>query len=305
MAPGATPSCTSGAPRPSHPTDVCLDPVQGAPRQMWPAIHAARSASSSPACVQARSVDASQARHPGMACYRKPVNAQGGKGSEPFSECRAPFRPEKLAPSAKLTKVRIPLRPAEAALAPLGAERDTLPSGRVIHALTLTYKLAVAEAGKHTVTLPLLNRCGPLFLRFAPLTMVWLPQYGSSATYTLARMPLAAAAVSERLQWTLHNTTASRRCLHQTRSGARWVHAHTPVHASGSWAEAVVSAPRLRPCCRFVYDGELEGQMTMLCDANKRLLKVSDIYPEDVQLGKGDYTIRAQLRHDDTGARLH
>ena len=42
--------------------------------------------------------------------------------------------------------------------------------------------------------------------------------------------------------------------------------------------------------------------MTMLCDGNKRLLKVSDIYPEDVQLGKGDYFIRAQLRHDDTGA---
>jgi len=50
-----------------------------------------------------------------------------------------------------------------------------------------------------------------------------------------------------------------------------------------------------------VYDGELEGQMTMLFDTNKRLIKVNDIYPEDVQLGKGNYTIRAQLRHDNRG----
>ena len=53
--------------------------------------------------------------------------------------------------------------------------------------------------------------------------------------------------------------------------------------------------------CRYVYDGELEGQMSMLFDSNKRLIKVNDIYPEDVQLGKGTYTIRAQLRHDDRG----
>jgi len=53
---------------------------------------------------------------------------------------------------------------------------------------------------------------------------------------------------------------------------------------------------------RYVYDGELEGQMTFLTDVNKRLIKVSDIYPEDLQLSKGDYIIRAQLRHDDTGS---
>ena len=50
-----------------------------------------------------------------------------------------------------------------------------------------------------------------------------------------------------------------------------------------------------------MYDAELEGQMSMLFDGNRRLLKVSDIYPEEVQLAKGDYVIRAQLRHDDTG----
>lgn len=54
--------------------------------------------------------------------------------------------------------MRIPLRPTEAVLAPLPGARDVLPDGRTIHSLTLTYKLNVAEAGKHTVTLPLLNR---------------------------------------------------------------------------------------------------------------------------------------------------
>lgn len=61
-------------------------------------------------------------------------------------------------PSAKLTTVHIPLRPSEAVLAPLPGKRDTLPNNRTIHSLLLTYKLSVAEAGKHTVTLPPLNR---------------------------------------------------------------------------------------------------------------------------------------------------
>eukprot|EP00884_Botryococcus_braunii_P019412 jgi/Botrbrau1/6154/Bobra.331_2s0044.1 len=39
--------------------------------------------------------------------------------------------------------------------------------------------------------------------------------------------------------------------------------------------------------------------MSMLFDTNKRLLKVNDIYPEAVQLSKGDYIIRLYLRHDD------
>ena len=41
----------------------------------------------------------------------------------------------------------------------------------------------------------------------------------------------------------------------------------------------------------------------MLFDANKRLIKINDIYPEDVQLAKGNYTIRAQLRHDNRGTQ--
>ena len=75
--------------------------------------------------------------------------------------CRAPIQSEKLVPSAKLTAVHIPLRPCEAVLAPLPGKRDALPNNRAIHSLLLTYKLSVAEAGKHTVTLPPLNGCFP------------------------------------------------------------------------------------------------------------------------------------------------
>ncbi|KAL0024941.1 hypothetical protein WJX77_004746 [Trebouxia sp. C0004] len=57
-----------------------------------------------------------------------------------------------------------------------------------------------------------------------------------------------------------------------------------------------VTVPMLN---RYVYDGEFEGQMSMLHDTNKRLIKVSDIYPDYADLKKGDYVIRLQLRHDD------
>ena len=71
--------------------------------------------------------------------------------------CRAPFSTEKLQMSAQLTKVRIPLRPSSSTLLPLSGDRDRLPTGKAVHGLTLTYKLSVAEAGKHTPTLPTLN----------------------------------------------------------------------------------------------------------------------------------------------------
>ena len=96
--------------------------------------------------------------------------------------CRAPFRRERLAPAAKLEKVCIPLRPTEAVLAPLPGARDVLPNGRTIHTLTLTYKLNVAEAGKHAVTLPLLNRHALLISASTPENppcfMTGRPLYG-------------------------------------------------------------------------------------------------------------------------------
>lgn len=70
----------------------------------------------------------------------------------------ATLQRERVKPAAKLDVLRIPLRPAEAELAPLATPRDTLWEGRVTHRLLLTYKLSMAEAGKVTPTLPMLNR---------------------------------------------------------------------------------------------------------------------------------------------------
>ncbi len=50
--------------------------------------------------------------------------------------------------------------------------------------------------------------------------------------------------------------------------------------------------------CRYVYDNVVEAEMYMVYDTNKRLLSVGDIYPAEVTLNKGDYTIKLLLRHD-------
>ncbi|GAB4814120.1 hypothetical protein N2152v2_001166 [Parachlorella kessleri] len=130
-----------------------------------------------------------------------------GAGGSLKVYARATLRREKIKPQVKLDTLRIPLRPTDAELAPLPFPRDTLPQGRVTHRLILTYKLSMAEAGKVTPTLPMLNG--------------------------------------------------------------------------------------------YVYDGELEAQMSMVFNTNKQKLAVSDIYPKEVQLKKGDYVIRLVLRHDD------
>ena len=88
--------------------------------------------------------------------------------------CRAPFQAEKLAPSAKLTTVHIPLRPSESVMAPLLGKRDALPNQRTIHSLLLTYKLTVVEAGKHTIRLPLLNK----YVR-----MPWVPVFSGTSLH--------------------------------------------------------------------------------------------------------------------------
>lgn len=81
------------------------------------------------------------------------ASSPGGLALEPGGpvrlELRAPFRRERFHPSASLTGVASSVRPTDAALEPLAAPRDTLPEGRVIHQLVLTYKLAGLEPGKY------------------------------------------------------------------------------------------------------------------------------------------------------------
>jgi tripeptidyl-peptidase-2 len=50
---------------------------------------------------------------------------------------------------------------------------------------------------------------------------------------------------------------------------------------------------------RFVYDSEIEAQMSFTRDENKQLLGVGDIYPDAITLKKGEYTVQLALRHED------
>ncbi len=72
--------------------------------------------------------------------------------------CRAPLRREKLAPTAKLNTIQIPIRPSSSVVSPLSKERDALPDNRVIHKVEITYKLKAEEAGSYKPTLPMLNQ---------------------------------------------------------------------------------------------------------------------------------------------------
>ena len=71
---------------------------------------------------------------------------------------RAALRTEKINPNVKLHTLQIPVRPTDTQMQPLCSPRDQLPQGRIIHALTLTYKLSLDTEGKHRVTVPMLNR---------------------------------------------------------------------------------------------------------------------------------------------------
>lgn len=81
-----------------------------------------------------------------------------GAGGPAKLHALAPLRRERLKPSASLDALRIPLRPTDAALAPLPGPRDALWDGRVAHSLLLTYAFTLAEGGAVTPTLPALNR---------------------------------------------------------------------------------------------------------------------------------------------------
>jgi Tripeptidyl peptidase II len=69
-------------------------------------------------------------------------------------QVHAPLRRTKLAPKATLDTLIVPLRPVDAVLSAQSSARDSLPRGRVMHRLELTYKLALAEGGTVTPTTP-------------------------------------------------------------------------------------------------------------------------------------------------------
>ncbi|KAB2016864.1 hypothetical protein ES319_D08G122200v1 [Gossypium barbadense] len=72
-------------------------------------------------------------------------------------EAEALLALEKLAPTAVLNKIRVPYRPIEAKLCTLPSNRDKLPSGKQILALTLTYKFKLEDGAEVKPHIPLLN----------------------------------------------------------------------------------------------------------------------------------------------------
>ncbi|KAE8663274.1 Tripeptidyl-peptidase 2 [Hibiscus syriacus] len=72
-------------------------------------------------------------------------------------EAEALLASEKLAPAAVLNKIRVPYRPVEAKLCTLPTNRDKLPSGKQILALTLTYKFKLEDGTEVKPHIPLLN----------------------------------------------------------------------------------------------------------------------------------------------------
>ncbi|KAJ9553504.1 hypothetical protein OSB04_017549 [Centaurea solstitialis] len=72
-------------------------------------------------------------------------------------EAQALLSSEKLVPIAKLNKIRVPYRPTDVKLSALSADRDKLPSGKQILALTLTYKFKLEDGAEVQPLIPLLN----------------------------------------------------------------------------------------------------------------------------------------------------
>ncbi|MBA0685284.1 hypothetical protein Goari_012955, partial [Gossypium aridum] len=72
-------------------------------------------------------------------------------------EAEALLASERLAPTATLNKIRVPYRPTEAKLCTLPTNRDKLPSGKQILALTLTYLFKLEDGAEVKPHIPLLN----------------------------------------------------------------------------------------------------------------------------------------------------
>ncbi|KAJ7974178.1 tripeptidyl-peptidase 2-like [Quillaja saponaria] len=72
-------------------------------------------------------------------------------------DVEAPLASEKLAPVAILNKIRVPYRPVDSKISSLPIDRDKLPSGKQILALTLTYKFKLEDGAEVKPQIPLLN----------------------------------------------------------------------------------------------------------------------------------------------------
>ncbi|XP_045813598.1 tripeptidyl-peptidase 2-like isoform X2 [Trifolium pratense] len=64
---------------------------------------------------------------------------------------------EKLTPVANLKKIRVPYRPVDAKISALSNDRDRLPSGKQMLALTLTYKVKLDDGAEIRPRIPFLN----------------------------------------------------------------------------------------------------------------------------------------------------
>lgn len=64
---------------------------------------------------------------------------------------------EKLTPVANLNKIRVPYRPVDSKISALSNDRDKLPSGKQMLALTLTYKVKLDDGAEIKPQIPFLN----------------------------------------------------------------------------------------------------------------------------------------------------
>ncbi|PUZ76946.1 hypothetical protein GQ55_1G331000 [Panicum hallii var. hallii] len=90
-------------------------------------------------------------------CIDQKVIALDGSESPLRIVARSLLASETLAPVATLNKIKTPYRPVESNLSSLPTDRDRLPSGKQIIALTLTYKFKLEDGAEVKPHVPLLN----------------------------------------------------------------------------------------------------------------------------------------------------
>ena len=57
---------------------------------------------------------------------------------------------------------------------------------------------------------------------------------------------------------------------------------------------------RLPPLQGVLYESQYESQLYLLFDSNKRLIGSSDAWPKPIDVKRGKYTVRVQIRHEET-----